>query len=71
MLPLWARVDQEAMAIKGYFVFPEAPALLEPHHQIVQCHIQNTRWKSLTTLQRCSQCILQPQLTGPSDFVCL
>ncbi len=37
--------------------FPKAPALLEPHHQIVWCHIQDT-------LQRCSQCILQLQLTG-------
>ena len=44
MLPLWARVDLGAMAMKGYSTFPKAPALLEPHHQIVLCHIQNTRW---------------------------
>ena len=24
-----------AMAMKGYSAFPKAPALLEPHHQIV------------------------------------
>ena len=30
--------------MKGYFAFPKAPALLEPHHQIVYCHIQDTRW---------------------------
>ena len=25
--------------MKGYSAFPKAPALLEPHHQIVYCHI--------------------------------
>ncbi len=30
VLPLQARVDMEAMAIKGYYTFPKAPALLEP-----------------------------------------
>ena len=30
-----ARVDLGAMAMKGYSAFPKAPALLEPHHQIV------------------------------------
>ena len=30
-----ARVDLEAMALKGYSSFPKAPALLEPHHLIV------------------------------------
>ena len=30
--------------MKGYSAFPKAPALLEPPHQIVQCHIQDTRW---------------------------
>ena len=29
-LPLRARVDLGAMAMKGYFAFPIAPALLEP-----------------------------------------
>ena len=59
MLPLRARVDLGAMSIN------KIPALLEPHHQIFSCHMQNTRWGSLTILQRCSWCILQPQLTGP------
>ena len=36
---LWARVDLEAMSMKGYFAFSKAPALLEPHHQIVLYHI--------------------------------
>ena len=35
LLPLRARVDLGAMAIKGYSALPKAPALLEPHHQIV------------------------------------
>ena len=35
VLPLQARVDLGAMAMKGYSAFPKAPALLEPHHQIV------------------------------------
>ena len=29
--------------------------------------MQDTRWGSLTPLQRSSWCILQPQLTGPQD----
>ena len=39
---LHARVELGAMAMKGYSAFPKAPALLEPHHQIVLCHIQDT-----------------------------
>ena len=35
VLPLQARVDLRAMTMKGYSAFPKAPALLEPHHQIV------------------------------------
>ena len=27
--------DLRAMAMKGYSAFPKAPALLEPHHQVV------------------------------------
>ena len=44
MLPLQARVDLGPMAVKGYSVFPKRPALLEPLHQIVLCHIQETHW---------------------------
>ena len=40
VLPLRARVDLEAMAMKGYSAFPKAPALLEPYHQIIYCHIR-------------------------------
>ena len=35
VLPLRARVDLREMAMKGYSAFPKAPALLEPHHQII------------------------------------
>ena len=38
MLPLRARVDLGAMAIKRYSGFPIDPDLLDPHHQIVECH---------------------------------
>ena len=35
MLPFPASVELGAMAIKGYFEFPKAPAFLKPHNQIV------------------------------------
>ena len=43
MLLLRVRVDMGAMAMKGYYAFPKAHALLEPHHQIGKYHIQDTR----------------------------
>ena len=30
------------MAIKGFSASPQTPVLLEPRHQIVYCHIQDT-----------------------------
>ena len=39
--PLQARVDLGVMVKKGYSIFAKAPALLEPLHQIVKCHIQD------------------------------
>ena len=53
------------MAMKEYSTFPKY-LKLESCHQIVLCHIQDTRWgeSGLTVLQRCSQCILQLQLSG-------
>ena len=42
MLPLQVRVDLGVMVMKRYSAFPKAPALLEPHHQMVSCHIQET-----------------------------
>ena len=60
VLPLRARVDWGAIAVKGCPAFPKAPVLMEPHHQIVSCHISGHSLGSLTSLQRCSRCILQP-----------
>ncbi len=48
VLPLWVTVALGAMAIKGYSTFPKALALLEPHYQIILCHIQDNHWGSLT-----------------------
>ena len=36
-------VDLEAMLMKGYSLFPEAPALLLLYDQIVYCHIKDAR----------------------------
>ena len=62
--PLPVRVDLEAMAMMEYTKFYRAPGL-KPHHQMVLCPIQDTRLVgSLTFLQRCCRCILQP----PTDW---
>ena len=65
MLLLHARVDLGVMAIEGYTAFLKAPALLEPNHQIVQCHIQDTHSGGFTPLQRISRCIPLLQPTEP------
>ena len=53
--------------MKGHSVFPKAPALLKPHHQIILYHIRDIRWEGgFSPLQRCSLCILLPQSTGPT-----
>ena len=57
--------DLRAMAMKEYSVLPKAPVLLEPRHQIIYCHIQDTYYWGFYSQQRCSRYILQPQLTGP------
>ena len=36
-------MDLGAIAMKTYSALPKAPALQKPHHQIVLCHIQDTR----------------------------
>ena len=40
VVSLRSRLDLRARAMKKYSAFPKAPALLEPHHQIVLCHIR-------------------------------
>ena len=39
VLPLSARVGLGAMTMKGYSLFPKAPALLEPRLRLFSCHI--------------------------------
>ena len=53
------------MAMKRYFVFHKPLALLKSDHQIAYCHIQVIHWESLTHVQRCSRCIMQPKPIGP------
>ena len=70
VLTLRARVELGVMAMKGYSAFPKTLALLEPHHQIVQCHTQDTCWWCLTPLQRCNLLIQLLQPTGQAtEFV--
>ena len=45
MLPICVREDLGAKALKGYSAFHRTLALLEPHHQIVKCHKQDTLWE--------------------------
>ena len=57
------RVDLGVMAMKGYSTFPESPGITEA--SLSNCFISRTlvcvAGGGLTPLQRCSQCILQPQ----------
>ena len=62
MLPF--RADLGAMAMKGYSAFPKAPASLEPHHQIVSCHKQDTRWGGCTPLQMWAGVFYSPNQLG-------
>ena len=55
----WNDVNEAVLRI------PKASVLLEPHHQIVYCIIQDTRWGSITPRQRWSWSIPQPLPTGP------
>ena len=63
VLPLRVSLDLRTKTMKRYSAFPKAPSLVKPHHQIFNYPIQDTRWVIFTPLQRCSKCILQPQLT--------
>ena len=57
MLPLRARVDLGAMAMKGYSTFPKAPALPELHHQTVYCHFQDTHSRGEGVLPLCRETV--------------
>ena len=49
---------------EGVLCISPSLASLEPHHQILWCHILDTRWGGVTPLQKYSRDILQPQPTG-------
>ena len=55
------------MAKKWYSAFSRFSGL-KPPHQMVFCHMQDTRGGGPTPLQICSRCILQPQPSGLKDF---
>ena len=65
MIPLWVRVDVGAMAMKEYSAFPKAPILLESHHQIVWCHIQDTDYEGVLLLCRDAICLYNK---APADW---
>ena len=48
VLPLHARVDLEAMVVKGYYAFPKAPAFLEPYHKIDSLRESNPSTEKLS-----------------------
>ena len=65
VLPLRARVDLGPIAMKGCSVFPKAPALREKSpSDFLQPYPGHSLGGGLKPLQRCSQCILQPEPTG-------
>ena len=60
VLPLRARVDLWAMAMKMYSTFPKASVSLD----CFVSYLGHPLGSGLTSLPRCSRCILQPQSTG-------
>ena len=54
----------EQWHMKGYSTFPKASGLLEPHHQIVYCHIQDTCWVGSYP----SAEVLSVYSTAPADW---
>ena len=63
VLPHRVRMDLGARAMKGYFAFPKAHLLLEPHQQIFSVISGHALMRSYS-LQRSSRCTLQPQSSG-------
>ena len=73
MLPFWVRVELGAMAMNGCSAFPKAPTSLEPTIRSFSVTSKTliggrSLGVGLTPLQRCCQCILQPQPTGQSSI---
>ena len=71
MLPLRTTADLGAMTLKGYSTFSKAPRL-EPHHQMVLCHKQDTRWRKLFTesLLRAPWLTEKQPITGRYQHIC-
>ena len=66
VLPLKATVDRWAMKMKGYSALHRTLVLLETHHQIFNIISRTLVVRCFVLLQRCSRCILRPQLTRQS-----
>ena len=64
VLPLWTKIDLEVLAMNGYSIFPKAPALLEPHHQMVLCYIQDNCLGGLTPQQNVVGVFYSPSKLG-------
>ena len=62
--PFWDRVDLGAMAMKGYSRIPQSSSITgtSPSDYLVS-YLEHSLAGVLTTLQRRSWCILQPQPT--------
>ena len=63
MLPRRARVNLRTMAKKGCSAFPKTPASLEPHHQIVYCHIRTLIGGSYPSVE-----VQSVYSTAPADW---
>ena len=69
VLQIRARVDLEAIAMKEYSAIPKAPALLEPHHQIVLVsYLGHSLGGGLIPLRKSSRNNLPPKPTGLRCF---
>ena len=70
VLPLQARVDLGAMAMKGYSAFLKAPALLEPDYEIISCHTQYTHLRGVLPLCRKTVGVFYrlPRLVGKTPY---
>ena len=69
MLPLRVRIDLWAMAMKGLSTFPKAPASLEPHFQIIYCHIQDTSWGIIPFCREAIGIFSRPNRLGQRTLV--
>ena len=57
------------MAKKGYSALPKAPELLEPHHQIVLCHIQDIHGSVLPLCRGAVSVFYSPSRLGKIRFI--